>query len=101
MTAMLTFLCLTVVHTNRMSLQWIYKHNILTVKIASKMSFQNYVYFADIIKDSIKPYTAADSNTFKTLIVFDCRGVEPVEFSPRVNFYLHCHIIEPYLKIVF
>jgi len=36
--------------------------------------------------DSIKAYTADDSNKFKTIVVFDCRGVEPVDFSPRVKF---------------
>lgn len=40
----------------------------------------------DIIKDSIKEYTAEDSNKFKTMVAFDCRGVEPVDFSPRVGF---------------
>ena len=24
-----------------------------------------------------------DNNQFKTIIAFDCRGMEPVEFSPR------------------
>ena len=28
-------------------------------------------------------YTMADNNKFKTIIAFDCRGMEPVEFSPR------------------
>ena len=28
---------------------------------------------------------AGDSNSFKTMVVFDCRGVEPVDFSPRVS----------------
>lgn len=40
----------------------------------------------DILKDTIKPYTADDSNKFKTVVAFDCRGVEPVDFSPRVGF---------------
>ncbi len=33
--------------------------------------------------DSLASYNFADSNKFKTIVVFDCRGVEPVEFSPR------------------
>jgi hypothetical protein len=33
--------------------------------------------------DSLATYNFADSNKFKTIVVFDCRGVEPVEFSPR------------------
>lgn len=28
-------------------------------------------------------YTADDAGKFKTIVSFDCRGVEPVEFSPR------------------
>ncbi|XP_057328983.1 CXXC motif containing zinc binding protein [Microplitis mediator] len=35
-----------------------------------------------IIEDSIKKYTAEDSEKFKTIAVFDCRGSEPTEFSP-------------------
>lgn len=38
----------------------------------------------DIIKDSITEYTIEDSNTFKTMVAFDCRGLEPFDFSPRV-----------------
>ena len=37
----------------------------------------------DIVDDSEKAYTMADNNGFKTIVTFDCRGVEPVEFSPR------------------
>lgn len=32
---------------------------------------------------SAAPYTASDAGKFKTIVAFDCRGVEPVEFSPR------------------
>ena len=36
----------------------------------------------DIMADSIVPY---DTNgSFKTIVAFDCRGIEPVDFSPRV-----------------
>lgn len=38
----------------------------------------------DIIKDSILPYDTSES--FKTIVAFDCRGIEPVDFSPRVGF---------------
>ncbi|XP_013405038.1 UPF0587 protein v1g245604 [Lingula anatina] len=40
----------------------------------------------DILKDTIVPYTAEDSGKFKTIVVFDCRGVEPTDFSPRTGF---------------
>lgn len=33
----------------------------------------------------IASYTAEDSSKFKTIVVFDCRGVEPVDFSPRTG----------------
>ena len=35
------------------------------------------------LEDTIAKYTMADNNKFKTIIAFDCRGMEPVEFSPR------------------
>nr|XP_058951982.1 CXXC motif containing zinc binding protein-like isoform X1 [Pocillopora verrucosa] len=39
----------------------------------------------DIIRDSISEYTIEDSNTFKTMVAFDCRGLEPFDFSPRFS----------------
>ncbi|KAL4235956.1 hypothetical protein ACF0H5_004344 [Mactra antiquata] len=40
----------------------------------------------DIMPDTIKPYNDDDSGKFKTVVVFDCRGVEPIDFSPRDGF---------------
>jgi len=37
----------------------------------------------DIIKDKIKSYTNDDSGSFVTIISFECRGIEPVEFDFR------------------
>lgn len=28
-------------------------------------------------------YTNNDANKFKTIVIFDCRGVEPVDFEPK------------------
>ncbi|XP_062509685.1 CXXC motif containing zinc binding protein-like [Corticium candelabrum] len=39
-----------------------------------------------IVKDSIGIYMIEDSNIFKTIVSFECRGVELVDFSPRVGF---------------
>ncbi|EDW10611.1 UPF0587 protein GA18326 [Drosophila mojavensis] len=39
----------------------------------------------DIVEKSNVPYTADDAGKFKTIAIFDCRGVEPVEFSPRTG----------------
>ena len=30
-------------------------------------------------------YTEQDSGKKKTIVAFDCRGVEPIEFSPRTG----------------
>lgn len=36
-----------------------------------------------IIEDSVKSYTEEDQGKLKTIVVMDCRGLEPKEFSPR------------------
>ncbi len=41
---------------------------------------------ADIIPEMITKYTSDDSNSFKTICGFDCRGVSIIDFSPRVGF---------------
>uniref|UniRef100_A0A8C4NJF7 CXXC motif containing zinc binding protein n=1 Tax=Eptatretus burgeri TaxID=7764 RepID=A0A8C4NJF7_EPTBU len=41
----------------------------------------------DIIRESIKPYCAEDSEQFRTMIVFECRGLEPTAFSPRIQIH--------------
>ncbi|XP_061166524.1 CXXC motif containing zinc binding protein-like [Saccostrea echinata] len=40
----------------------------------------------DIMRDSLKPYCETDSGKFATVVVFDCRGLEPIDFSPRAGF---------------
>lgn len=37
----------------------------------------------DIVPDSTKAYDATDPPRFKSIVAFDCRGLEPVDFSPR------------------
>ena len=37
----------------------------------------------DILKDSISAYTDEDVPKYKTVVTFDCRGIEPIDFSPR------------------
>ncbi|XP_002157959.1 UPF0587 protein v1g245604 isoform X1 [Hydra vulgaris] len=39
----------------------------------------------DILKDTITSYNLEDSNSFKTIVQFDCRGMEPNEFSARTG----------------
>uniref|UniRef100_A0A7N4PMI5 CXXC motif containing zinc binding protein n=1 Tax=Sarcophilus harrisii TaxID=9305 RepID=A0A7N4PMI5_SARHA len=40
----------------------------------------------DILSGSIKPYNAEDSEKFKTIVEFECRGLEPVDFQPQAGF---------------
>ncbi|KAK3105086.1 hypothetical protein FSP39_016974 [Pinctada imbricata] len=40
----------------------------------------------DIMRDSIQPYNDEDNGRFKTVVAFDCRGVEPIDFSARAGF---------------
>jgi len=39
----------------------------------------------DIIPDSLQSYTADDVPRFRTIVAFDCRGVEPTAFEPRMG----------------
>ncbi|XP_075280573.1 CXXC motif containing zinc binding protein isoform X3 [Opisthocomus hoazin] len=40
----------------------------------------------DILSQTIKPYNAEDSEKFKTIVEFECRGLEPVDFQPQGGF---------------
>lgn len=35
-------------------------------------------------------YTENDSGKLKTIVQFDCRGLEPVDFSPRTGWIVKC-----------
>jgi len=39
----------------------------------------------DILENSNTLYTSDDAGKFKTIVIFDCRGAEPFEFSPRIG----------------
>ncbi|XP_025423459.1 UPF0587 protein C1orf123 homolog [Sipha flava] len=43
----------------------------------------------DILPETITKYTIEDSNTFKSIVAFDCRGVSIIDFSPRNGFKCH------------
>ncbi len=45
----------------------------------------------DIISESLTSYNDEDQGKFKTIVKFDCRGMEPTDFSPRV-----CQIYGPF-----
>lgn len=42
----------------------------------------------DILKGSVGHYSQEDSNTFKTIAQFDCRGVELIDFSFRTGLFI-------------
>ena len=41
----------------------------------------------DIIPESLTSYNDEDQGKFKTILKFDCRGMEPSDFSPRVGHF--------------
>lgn len=45
-----------------------------------------HVIFLDILPNTISKYTAEDSNSFKSIVAFDCRGISIIDFSPRNGF---------------
>ncbi|XP_033329280.1 CXXC motif containing zinc binding protein [Megalopta genalis] len=36
-----------------------------------------------ILGDLVKPFVARDQDSFQSIVVFDCRGLEPCDFWPR------------------
>lgn len=36
-----------------------------------------------ILEDYVKPFDSYDEENFQTIAIFDCRGLEPYDFSPR------------------
>ena len=49
----------------------------------SKCKLCSYQNTLDIKEETIVSYDAEDRNDFKTIVVFACRGLEPVDFDPR------------------
>lgn len=45
---------------------------------------------SNVSLQSTAAYSADDSEKFKTIVCFDCRGVEPVKFSPRSGWIVKC-----------
>lgn len=40
-----------------------------------------------ILEDSVKPLVATDQGKFQTIVIYDCRGLEPTDFSPREGWH--------------
>lgn len=48
-------------------------------------TFYKQSFISDICEDSVKAYTEEDSEKLQPIIRFECRGLAPLEFSPRVG----------------
>lgn len=77
---------------NEQSDKWIYISQTESVSVKGGRGSANLVLKCklcsrennmDIIADSIAPYNEGDQEKFKTIVKFDCRGMEPSDFSPR------------------
>lgn len=55
----------------------------------SKCKLCSYQNTLDIKEDTIVSYDAEDINNFKTIVVFSCRGLEPVDFDPKDGWQAH------------
>lgn len=53
--------------------------------VGSVYNFFYKIYFIKTLATFSETYTQDDSGKFKTIVIFDCRGAEPVEFSPRAG----------------
>lgn len=40
----------------------------------------------DIVEDSTDVYVEDNTGKFKSIVTFDCRGIEPIDFDPREGF---------------
>uniref|UniRef100_A0A6V7M9A8 CXXC motif containing zinc binding protein n=1 Tax=Bracon brevicornis TaxID=1563983 RepID=A0A6V7M9A8_9HYME len=59
------------------------EHGKDTLHFSYKCKLCSRVNTVSILEDSIKSYGADDVGTFKRIVVFDCRGIEPTDFSAR------------------
>ncbi|XP_016660101.1 CXXC motif containing zinc binding protein isoform X2 [Acyrthosiphon pisum] len=79
--------------------KWIYLSQDITVPMKGSRGQANLVtkckmcsrdsslvLFSDILPDTISKYTIEDSNKFKSIVTFDCRGISIIDFSPRNGF---------------
>nr|CAG4643606.1 EOG090X0HQJ [Ilyocryptus agilis] len=79
-------------HCNEESDKWIYITQSESVEVKGGRGTANMVlkcklcsreHNMDIIPESVTSYNDEDQGKFKTIIKFDCRGMEPSNFSPR------------------
>ncbi|GBP71226.1 UPF0587 protein CG4646 [Eumeta japonica] len=59
------------------------KHNRSETNLLIKCKLCSRENSMDVIEGSNSVYTSNDVGKFKTIVIFDCRGIEPVEFAPK------------------
>ncbi|CAH4035027.1 unnamed protein product [Pieris brassicae] len=59
------------------------KHNRSESNLLIKCKLCSRENSIDVIEGSNGILTSEDENKFKTIVIFDCRGVEPVDFQPK------------------
>lgn len=55
------------------------------------------VFITDIIRESIASYNDEDSPNYKTVVIFDCRGVEAIEYDARVRLFMFALFFQLYV----
>lgn len=52
------------------------------------------IFITDIIRESISSYSDEDSPNFKTIVVFDCRGAEAIDYDARVRIFMFALVFQ-------
>ncbi|PZC72203.1 UPF0587 protein GA18326 [Helicoverpa armigera] len=59
------------------------KHNRSETNLLIKCKLCSRENSIDVVEGSNGQFRSSDEGKFKTLVIFDCRGVEPVDFEPK------------------
>lgn len=46
--------------------------------------------FVEFDTSPIKPYTIENNGSFAKMAIIECRGIELIDFEPRVKIYDYC-----------
>lgn len=62
------------------------KINLVRVLLSCRLRLVASFYDLDILPTSITPYKGGENNSeWQNLVTFECRGLEPTDFDPRVS----------------
>lgn len=73
------YICMNMIYCN-----WVYYEFNNNIYVYVCIYFIIYI-FIDILRDLIKLYCDKDVGKFVIIVVFDCRGIELVDFFLRVS----------------